>query len=183
MTGPQPGPLQAAQHRAPSQPFAGIITRGVALAIDGAVALLLFAIGGVAVSLILAALNVADLGTTASLFTAGTVWFGFLTAYFVLCWTTTGQTLGMRMMGLRLVNGRGEAPSICRSVIRYFGRGLSIALLFTGYLLVLVHPRRRTLHDMLAGTFVVYDDVPHGVVADALRAPNARAATDTVLDG
>lgn len=178
-----PQHLEAAARAAPSTPFAGIITRGVALAIDGAVALLLFAIGGVALSLVLAALNVADLGTTASLFTAGTVWFAFLTGYFVLCWTTTGQTLGMRMMGLKLVNRHAEAPSLCRSGIRYLGRGLSIALFFTGYLLVLVHPRRRTLHDMLAGTFVVYAEVASGEVADAVRAPKSRAAPDTVLDG
>lgn len=169
---PHPAPPQ---HQTPVKPFAGLVTRGVALAIDGGVALLLFAVGGIAVSLVMAALNVADFGTTASLLGAGTVWFGFLTAYFVLCWTTSGQTLGMRMMGLRLVSGAGTPPNLCRSIVRYVGRGLSIALLFTGYLLVLVHPRRRTLHDILAGTFVVYSDVPQGVVADALRSPSSHA--------
>lgn len=163
---PHPDP---AVHPAPTQPFAGLVTRGVALAIDGGVAMLLFAVGGLAVSLVLAALDVAALGTTASLLGAGTVWVVFLSAYFVICWATSGQTLGMRMMGLRLVSGTGEPPKLCRSIVRYIGRGLSIALLFTGYLLVLVHPRRRTLHDIIAGTFVVYSDVPVGAVADALR--------------
>lgn len=169
---PHPDPLQEA---APSQPFAGLVTRAVALAIDGGVALLLFAVGGIAVSLVMAALNVADFGTTASLLGAGTVWFGFLSAYFVLCWATSGQTLGMRMMGLRLVGHDGTPPNLCRAIIRYVGRALSIALLFTGYLLVLVHPRRRTLHDILAGTFVVYSDVPEGAIADALRTPAGAA--------
>lgn len=167
----------APQHETPATPFAGLVTRGVALTIDGGVALLLFAVGGVAVSLVMAALNVADFGTTASLLGAGTVWFAFLSAYFVLCWATSGQTLGMRMMGLQLVNGAGAPPSLWRSIVRYVGRALSIALLFAGYLLILVHPRRRTLHDILAGTFVVYSDVPDGVVADALRTPSGASAT------
>lgn len=170
------GPHPSVPQPTPTRPFAGLVTRGVALAIDGGVALLLFAIGGLAISLVLAALDVADLGTTKSLLTAGSVWVVFLTAYFVLCWTMGGQTLGMRLMGLQLVNRAGEPPSLCRSGVRYVMRGVSVALLFTGYLLVLVHPRRRTLHDVAAGTFVVYSDVPREVIADALREPAARPA-------
>lgn len=161
-----------------TQPFGGVVTRGVALAIDGAAALGLFAVGTIVVSFAFAALGVADIGTEESLVGAGTLWLVFVLVYFVGCWATSGQTLGMRMMGLRLVNGRGTPPSICRSLLRYFARVLSVTIFFAGYALMLVHPRRRTLHDVIAGTFVVYADAPPELIVAALP-PAVRPATST----
>ncbi len=160
----------------PEHPFGGVVTRGVALSIDGAAAGAIFAIGGVIVSFAIAALGFAELGAAASLLSAGAVWVAFVIVYFIGCWATTGQTLGMRMMGLKLVNANGKPPSICRSTVRYFGRFLSILLLFSGYILVLVHPKRRALHDVLAGTYVVYADALPELVAAALAAEGAAAA-------
>lgn len=160
----------------PEHPFGGVVTRGVALSIDGAAAGAIFAIGGVIVSFAIAALGFAEIGTAASLLSAGAVWVVFVIVYFIGCWATTGQTLGMRMMGLRLINADGNPPNVCRSTVRYFGRFLSILLLFGGYVLVLVHPRRRALHDVMAGTYVVYADAPPELVAAALAPEGAPLA-------
>ncbi len=156
---------------APALPFGGIVTRGVALSIDGAAAGAIFAIGGVFISFAIAALGLAEIGTAASLLSAGGFWIVFVIVYFIGCWATTGQTLGMRMMGLKLVGHSGSPPTVCRATVRYFARFLSILLLFSGYVVVLLHPKRRALHDLLAGTYVVYADAPPDVVAAALAAP------------
>jgi uncharacterized RDD family membrane protein YckC len=76
--------------------------------------------------------------------------------YFVLWWSTTGQTPGMRLMGLRVLDPAGGHPGIPRSCLRLIGLVLCIVPLFAGFLPVLVDDRRRGCHDMLAGTVVVY---------------------------
>lgn len=158
-----------------THPFAGIVTRSVAIAIDGGAAAALFAIAAIGVSGALAALGLADVGTAASLFGTSAVWLGFVVGYFVICWSTTGQTIGMRLMGLRLVNREGVPPHFCRSILRYFAQFLSIILFFAGVLMIMVHPQRRALHDVIAGTFVIYVDAPQEAVDAALHA--ARRST------
>ena len=79
-------------------------------------------------------------------------------AYFVGFWSTAGQTPGMRLMHLRVIDRTGSAPGFGRSLLRLVGLGLAILLLFTGFLPALVDDRRRALQDFLAGTVVIYDD-------------------------
>jgi uncharacterized RDD family membrane protein YckC len=85
---------------------------------------------------------------------------GFLVevAYFAGFWTIAGQTPGMRLFRLRVIDAAGSAPSLGRSLVRLFGLVVAILLLLTGFLPVLVDDRRRALQDFLAGTVVVYDD-------------------------
>lgn len=67
----------------------------------------------------------------------------------------SGATPGKRLLGLRVVDARGETPGAGRSLARALGWLLSTPLASAGFLLALVHPRTRTLHDLLAGTYVV----------------------------
>ena len=108
---------------------------------------------------------------------AGAWWTLAAGAYFVLCWSVTGQTPGLRLMGLRVVDAHGSPPGVGRSVVRFVGLLLAIAPLFAGFLPVLVDRRRRGLHDFLAGTVVVYaeEPLPKAVFATA---PHA-ASTNT----
>lgn len=152
-----------------THPFAGIVTRSVAIAIDGGAAAALFAVFAIGVSGALAAIGFADVGTLPSLLGTSAVWLAFVVGYFVVCWSTTGQTIGMRMMGIRLVTRAGRPPNVCRSGIRYFAQFLSILLLFGGVIMVMVHRQRRSLHDVIAGTYVIYVDAPDEMVAQALR--------------
>jgi uncharacterized RDD family membrane protein YckC len=152
-----------------THPFAGIVTRSVAIAIDGGAAAALFAVAAIGVSGALAALGLADVGTAASLLGTSAVWLVFVVGYFVICWSTTGQTIGMRMMGLRLVTRENHPPNLCRSVVRYFAQFLSILLLFSGVIMIMIQSQRRALHDLIAGTFVIYVDVPQAAVEAALQ--------------
>jgi uncharacterized RDD family membrane protein YckC len=136
-------------------PYAGIATRGVALGIDA-----LLAHG---TALVIAA----ALGLVASLFggvsldlleklLAAVAWTLIVGFYFVLFWSTAGQTPGMRLMGLRVVTRAGEHPGVVRSIVRVIGLALAIIPLFAGFLPVLIDNRRRALQDLMAGTFVLY---------------------------
>jgi uncharacterized RDD family membrane protein YckC len=136
-------------------PYAGIATRGIALAIDAAIAngivLLIAAMIALVTSL------VGDLQPkwlVALLASIG--WAVLVGGYFVTFWSTTGQTPGMRMMRLRVTTRRGEPVHVVRALIRLGGLVLAIIPLFAGFLPVLVDARRRALQDFLAGTVVVH---------------------------
>ena len=79
-------------------------------------------------------------------------------SYFVLFWTSTGQTPGMRALGLRVITADGGGVGLGRALIRVIGLGLAIVPLFAGFLPVLVDDRRRALQDFMAGTVVVYSE-------------------------
>jgi len=75
--------------------------------------------------------------------------------YDVGCWLLAGQTPGKRLMGLLVVQTDGRRLRFGAAIRRWLGYYLS-AILFLGFLWVLVDNRRQALHDKLAGTLVVY---------------------------
>ena len=138
-------------------PFAGIVTRAAALAVDAllAIALYLLVVGAAAlVTSLVGGLH--PHWFAGALLTVG--WVVVSGAYFVLFWSSAGQTPGMRLLRLRVRTAGGTFPSVGRSLVRLLGLELSIALFFLGFLPVLFDERRRGLADFLAGTVVVYDD-------------------------
>jgi uncharacterized RDD family membrane protein YckC len=151
-----------ARIRAEPQPAArglhheGLVTRGIAFAIDAAIVnvMAIVVAGGVALGLsVLSApdsLRGALVTIGAALFVAWTV------AYFVVFWSTTGQTPGSRLLRIR-VCGADDGTLIAprRALLRFVGLMLAALPLLLGFLPILLDDRRRGLHDMLAGTVVV----------------------------
>ena len=136
---------------------AGVASRGVALAIDVAIAQAIVFTGGAVFALV--ASLVGDnlkFDTVGRLLAAG-AWALTVAAYFVLFWSTAGQTPGMRLLALRVMGTDGGHPGVGRSILRLVGLGLAIIPLFAGFLPVLVDQRRRGLHDFMAGTEVTYE--------------------------
>jgi uncharacterized RDD family membrane protein YckC len=84
-------------------------------------------------------------------------WTLLATGYFATCWSLAGQTVGMRLLHLR-VRHAGAVPSLPRSLLRVVGLWLSIAICFLGFVPVLFDGRRRGLADWLAATTVEFDD-------------------------
>jgi len=135
--------------------YAGIATRAVALAVDVAIVHVLVFAGGAVLALVGSLVGDLRLDTLARILVAG-AWAAAVVGYFVMFWSTVGQTPGMRMMDLRVTTAGGEPPSVGRSLVRIAGLALAIIPLFAGFLTVLVDDRRRGLHDLLAGTVVVH---------------------------
>jgi uncharacterized RDD family membrane protein YckC len=139
----------------PGVPFAGVVSRAVALAVDVALAQLIVFVGGAVFALVGSLVGDVRLDTLARVL-AACAWAGVVGAYFVLFWSTAGQTPGMRLMGLRLLSETGAYPSVARSVVRLVGLVLAIVPLFLGFVPVLFDARRRGLHDFMASTVVLY---------------------------
>ena len=142
------------------QHYAGIATRGAALAIDVAIAQIIFLTGTALLGLM--ASLVGELRPewlVAVLLASG--WVVVSGGYFVLFWTTAGQTPGMRLMRLRVAaRASGGPPRLGRALLRLLGLGLAIVPLFAGFLPVLFTERRRGLQDYFGNTVVVHTERP-----------------------
>lgn len=79
--------------------------------------------------------------------------------YLTTCWSFIGggQTLGMRLFGLRVVGTDGAPIGLGAAIMRWVGILISAALLLLGLIWVAVDPRKQGWHDKLAGTVVVRD--------------------------
>ena len=76
---------------------------------------------------------------------------------FVILPLFTGKSLGKMLTGLRIVKADGNPPSLSSLLIRHLG-GYPLTLLTfgLGFLLAVFSQKGRALHDLLAGTIVVY---------------------------
>jgi uncharacterized RDD family membrane protein YckC len=155
---PRLAPAAEAGEAVPSTPYAGIATRATALAVDAGVLAVVY----VTISAFVALIGSLVGGHLHPAWLAGTIagagWLLLLVVYFVTLWATVGQTLGMRLMRLRVRDHRDAAPGVARSIVRFVGLLLAIVPCFAGFLPVLVDDRRRALQDFLAGTVVVHEE-------------------------
>jgi len=144
--------------RTGSSAFGGVVTRALALAADAFATIVIY-LGIVGVVALIASL----VGGLRPQWLVGTLlivgWVLIAGGYFVLFWSSAGQTLGMRLLRLRVQTAAGGPPSVGRSIVRAIGLVLSIIPLFLGFVPVLFDERRRGLADFMARTTVVYDDV------------------------
>jgi uncharacterized RDD family membrane protein YckC len=115
-----------------------------------------FAVASGVVGLILSLFTAVEVSSPGAVLGVAGGWTLVVVSYFILFWTLTGATPGMRLMRMQVVDGSGVPPGLGRSALRMVGAVLAAIPLFAGYLLVLVDDRRRGLHDMIAGTVVVY---------------------------
>lgn len=72
-----------------------------------------------------------------------------------------GATPGKLAIGLRIVNTTYALIPITRSVLRQTAKAVTISTGGLGFFLAIFSPRRRALHDQVAGTFVVRVPIRH----------------------
>jgi len=138
------------------RPYAGLVSRTVAVAIDAVTLTIGFAIASGVLGLILSLFTAVEVSSPGAVLGAAAMWSVVVSGYFVLFWTLTGETPGMRLMALRVINRDGDPLGFGQALLRLIGAILAAIPFFAGYLLILVDDRRRGLHDMIAGTTVVY---------------------------
>jgi uncharacterized RDD family membrane protein YckC len=141
---------------------AGVVTRGLALAIDA----VLVVVGVVAaVWTVSVIVDLIRLGTPRALHLSPSTWriiaAAVFWAYNVAGWWLFGRTIGKALLGLKVETVGGGPVPLWRAFVRMVGYLVSLLLLGLGFAIALVTPRRRALHDLLAGTRVVYSD-PRG---------------------
>jgi uncharacterized RDD family membrane protein YckC len=77
--------------------------------------------------------------------------------YFVVLWSSTGggQTLGMRILNLKVIRTDGSDLSIVQAGIRWIGLFVSFLVIFIGVIWVAFDSEKQGWHDKIAGTYVV----------------------------
>jgi len=151
--------------------YAGFTSRAVAIIIDVALVSLVSAVVIAAMSVffdlpsvqrfiqwldsMLPGFDRLFIGLTSARF-AAFFYIALLYLYFIFFFSTTGQTVGKAVMGLRVVTTDGKRMGVRRSFIRTLCYTISLAPLGLGFLWVLGEDRRRAWHDKIAHTYVLY---------------------------
>ena len=77
-------------------------------------------------------------------------------AYFIGLWGTTGQTIGMMLLGLHVVrNLDGGKITWGNAVLRFVGLFVAFACLYIGVIWVAFDSRKQGWHDRIGGTVVI----------------------------
>lgn len=78
---------------------------------------------------------------------------------YVTMWRITMQTPGKKMARTLVVDAKTlERASIFKLTLRFIGYLLSTLTLFLGFFIGLLRKDNRTLHDLISGTAVIYED-------------------------
>jgi uncharacterized RDD family membrane protein YckC len=143
--------------READRPYAGLVTRTLAFAIDIAIIDAAALITGGIVALGLSALKLPDTVQTVLAAVGAALALVWGIGYFAWFWSGTGQTPGDRVLGLQVLRAdTGRPLPLRRAIVRVGALVLSAIPFCAGFLMILFDERRRALHDRLVGTVVVY---------------------------
>jgi uncharacterized RDD family membrane protein YckC len=134
-------------------PYVGLMTRLISWAVDFLLINLVAIITGLGAELIVGIFPITKNLKPFFLAIAAGVYVLWTAAYFVAFWSVTGQTLGSRLMQVRLVTPSGEKVKPVRALVRYIGMNLAMVPLPWGY--VPIPFGRLGFPDWLAHTRVI----------------------------
>jgi len=135
---------------------AGSVSRFTAYAIDLTVTTAAFSLGLAAVSYIVHVVVGHDVSWNRSNIVVAIIFAGWQFLYFGYSWAVSGRTFGMALLGIRVVRADGTVLSPKKGVLRALVFPLSFLLCGLGFLGILVQHEHRALHDLIAGSAVVY---------------------------
>jgi uncharacterized RDD family membrane protein YckC len=137
--------------------YAGVVTRLTSYAIDAFLVSLLFSVVSAGIVWIVNLVSGADYDASdVGALAGGVVFLVWIFLYFWLPMAIWGRTLGMSIMGLELVRRNGDRVGPGRVAIRVVTFPISFLLLGLGFVGILFGREHRALHDVFAGTTIVY---------------------------
>jgi uncharacterized RDD family membrane protein YckC len=160
--------------------YAGPVSRAVATMLDIGIVFFAFTLGVAGFELLARVIIGLDLTGDRS----GIGWLiGFLAwafLYVLVSLAVAGRTPGKGLIGLRVVSSNGTALTARRALGRTLVFPLSAAVFGLGFIGIVVGRQHRALHDVVAGTAVVYDwgGRPAEVSAPLSAFLSRRAGTD-----
>jgi uncharacterized RDD family membrane protein YckC len=136
--------------------YAGIVTRFGGFVFDAATILVVFAVAGRVVEWILSTLRGNDFSLEDARWVSAVLLIVWAFVYCAYPLAIAGRTLGMAVVGVRVVRKDGSDVNGWHAVVRVLAFPFSFLLLCFGFVLILLNRDRRALHDFVAGTTVVY---------------------------
>jgi uncharacterized RDD family membrane protein YckC len=137
--------------------YAGAVSRLVAFAADATVTNTLFLLALASVSYGVSVITGKTITWSRDDLVVGVIYVGWEFVYYAYSWAASGKTFGMALLGVRVVDKSGAQVRPREAIVRTLALPLSFLLLGLGFLGILVQRDRRALHDLIAGTAVVYD--------------------------
>jgi len=149
--GPQPAGWVSSQGH-----YAGSVSRFTAYLIDLVVSAGLFALGLAGTSLVAQVVTHHPVSWNRTNIVVAIVFVAWEFFYFGYSWAVSGRTFGMAVLGVQVVRADGQVVDPWRGAVRALVFPLSFLLCGLGFLGILVQREHRALHDVIAGTAVIY---------------------------
>jgi uncharacterized RDD family membrane protein YckC len=147
-------------------PYVGLVTRLISWAVDMVLINFVAIITGLGAELIASIFPITKNLKPVFLAIAGVAYVVWAATYFVVFWSISGQTLGSRVMQVRLVTPGGGRVKPVRALVRWMGMNVAMLPLPWGYLPIPF--KRLGFPDWLAHTRVI--EAPSLSIAGAQRA-------------
>ena len=137
--------------------YAGAASRFLAYAVDVIVSWSLYTLGVAGVTFVIKIVTGRSVTWhSGNSIIVAAIFAAWEIAYFGYCWAAGGKTPGMALLGVRVVRADGTEIDPWRGVVRALAFPLSIIVFGLGFAGILLQREHRALHDLIAGTAVVY---------------------------
>lgn len=136
--------------------YAGSVSRFTAFAIDLAVSSAVFSLALAAISYGVQVVTGHSVSWNRSGPVVAVIFVLWQFVYFGYSWAVSGRTFGMAALGIRVVRADGANLEARKGVLRALVFPLSFLLFGLGFLGILVQREHRALHDLIAGSAVIY---------------------------
>jgi uncharacterized RDD family membrane protein YckC len=136
--------------------FGGAVSRFVAYVADLGVSTGVFMLALAAISFAASIIVGQSISWSRNDLPVAILYVVWLFVYFAYSWGASGKTLGMAVLGVKVLAADGTEAGPRRAVIRTLAFPLSFLLFGLGFTGILFQRDRRALHDLIAGTAVVY---------------------------
>jgi uncharacterized RDD family membrane protein YckC len=151
MTSPAATGLVSAQGN-----YAGAVSRLLAYLVDLAVSSAVFALGLNVTSLVAQLVTGHAVDWNRSNIVVAIIFACWQFFYFGYSWAASGRSFGMAVLGVRVVRADGTTLGTWRGFLRALVFPLSFLFCGLGFVGILLDRRHRALHDLIAGSAVVY---------------------------
>ncbi|MGC1285721.1 MAG: RDD family protein [Streptosporangiaceae bacterium] len=136
--------------------YAGSVSRFLAFVVDAAVSAGLFALGLAATSLVVQVVTGHSVSWSRTNIVVAIIFVVWEFFYFGYSWAASGRSFGMAVLGVRVVRADGTPLEPRQGVVRALVFPLSFLFCGLGFLGIIVQREHRALHDLIAGTAVIY---------------------------
>jgi uncharacterized RDD family membrane protein YckC len=137
--------------------FAGPVSRLLAYILDVAFLWLGYILIGLGFTFVMGFFTTIDTTSSAWQLVALLVLSSWAFFYHWMSYSIAGKTAGMAVVGIRVMGRNGAVLSGGHAAVRTLVLPISILAFGLGLLGIFVSPQRRALHDVAAGSVVVYD--------------------------